>query len=210
MKKKNYLITALCLIVTFIVWTIAISLIDVQAVGPQGTVVGFATINKAFHALTGTNMDLYVITDWLGLIPLSIIVIFAIWGLIQWIKRKRIMKVDRDILVLGCFYIVVMATYVLFETFTINYRPILIDGFLEGSYPSSTTMLVLCVIPTTIIQINQRMSMKVYKTIITLLLSIFIAYMIIGRLFSGVHWLTDIIGGALISSGLVLLYYSVI
>ena len=37
----------------------------------------------------------------------------------------------------------------------------------------------------------------------------FTAFMVIGSLISGVHWITDIIGGAILSAGLVMIYYSV-
>ena len=121
----------------------------------------------------------------------------------------NILKVDSDILLLGCFYIVVLAVYLLFENLAINYRPILINGYLEASYPSSTTLLVMCVMPTSIMQFNMRISNKLLRNIVNIILTIFIGLMVLGRLISGVHWLTDIIGGILLSSGLVTLYYSV-
>ena len=102
-----------------------------------------------------------------------------------------------------------MALYIFFEMFVINYRPILINGNLEASYPSSTTMLVMCVMPTAIMQFNERIKNNGFKKCVNILIVAFIAYMVIGRLVSGVHWFSDIIGGALLSSSLVMIYYSV-
>ena len=103
-----------------------------------------------------------------------------------------------------------MAVYVLFEMVVVNYRPVLIGGILESSYPSSTTMLVMCVMPTAIMQFNARIKNDVLKRFIASAIIVFIVFMVIGRLVSGVHWFTDIIGGALFSIGLVLLYHVII
>ena len=99
-----------------------------------------------------------------------------------------------------------MAVYILFEFVVVNYRPILIDGFLEASYPSSTTMLVMCVMPTAIMQLTDRIKNNIIRVSVAVILSLFSVFMVVGRLLSGVHWLSDIIGGALISCGLVMLY----
>ena len=212
MKKENQkdFCIAISLLIAFLMWTAAIRFVDVQAIGPQESVVGFATINRFVHNLTGVHMSLYTITDWLGLVPIVFVMGFGILGLIQWIKRKHLLKVDYSILALGGFYIVVMAAFVLFEVFVINYRPVLIDGYLEASYPSSTTMLVMCVMPTAIIQFNARIKNNVLKRFAASAIIAFIVFMVIGRLISGVHWFTDIIGGALLSTGLVLMYRAVI
>ena len=194
----------------FLLWTVAIQFVDVEAIGPQESSVGFATINQFVHNLTGVHMSLYTITDWLGLVPLGFVMGFALLGLIQWVKRKHLLKVDYSILVLGGFYIVVMAAYVLFEVLVINYRPVLINGYLEASYPSSTTVLVMCVMPTAIMQFNARIKNDVPKRCLAYAITAFIVFMVIGRLISGVHWFTDIIGGALLSAGLVLLYHAII
>ena len=212
MKKENQrsFCIATCMLLAFLLWTAAIQFVDVQAIGPKESSVGFATINQFVHNLTGVHMSLYTITDWLGLVPLSFVMGFALLGLIQWIKRKHLLKVDYSILVLGGFYIVVMTVYVLFEMVAVNYRPVLIGGILEASYPSSTTMLVMCVMPTAIMQFNARIKNNVLKRCVASAIIAFIVFMVIGRLISGVHWLTDIIGGALFSTGLVLLYRVII
>ena len=93
-------------------------------------------------------MVIYTITDWLGLVPIFICLIFAGIGLAQLIQRKSLFRVDYDIIVLGIYYIIVIFGYLIFEMIPINYRPVLIDGFMEASYPSSTTLLVLSVMPT--------------------------------------------------------------
>ena len=207
-NQKNFGIT-MGLLVAFVLWTIAISKYDVQAIGPQGSAVGFAAFNGFFHNLTGVHMSIYTITDWLGLVPIGVAMGFALLGLIQWIKRKHLRQVDFSILVLGGFYLLVMAAYVLFEVLVINHRPVLINGCLEASYPSSTTMLVLCVMPTTLMQLNARIKSQTLKRWVGFGITAFILFMVIGRLLSGVHWFTDIIGGTLLSAGLVMLYYSI-
>ena len=205
-KLKNNLFVALSLILLFVLWTVSVRFVDVKAIGPKGSVVGFSHINGFVHRLTGVNMTLYNITDWLGLVPIFVAFSFAVLGLIQWIKRKKLKLVDYSIFVLGGFYIVTMAVYVLFEFLVVNYRPVLIGGYLEASYPSSTTMLVLTVMPTAMMQFNSRIKNKAVKRVILILITTFIAFMVLARLVSGVHWLTDIVGGVIISAGLVMIY----
>ena len=200
----------MCLLTAFVLWTVAICFVDVRAIGPQSSSVGFAGINGFVHNLTGVHWGLYNITDWLGLVPIFVCMGFGILGLVQWIKRKSIRKVDYDIFVLGGFYIVTIAAYLFFESVVINYRPVLINGYLEASYPSSTTLLVMCVMPTAVMQFNSRIKNKVLRNIVVVTIIAFIAFMVIGRLISGVHWFTDIVGGALLSTGLVLMYRAIV
>lgn len=152
-------------------------------------------------------MTLYIITDWLGLVPCAFIIGFAALGLTQWIRRRSLLNVDSDILLLGGFYLIVLALYLFFEEFVVNYRPVLINGFLEASYPSSTTLLVMCVMPTSMMQIKQRIRSPRLRRSVNGFLAAFTVFMVTARLISGVHWLTDIIGGMLLSTGLVKLYH---
>ena len=208
-KNKKALVWGASLLIAFVLWTVLVCFVDVQAIGPEGSSVGFATLNGYVHDLTGVNMSLYVITDWLGLVPIGTAFGFAVLGLVQLIKRKSLWRVDHSILALGVFYIIVMAAYVFFEMVVINYRPTLIDGYLEASYPSSTTMLVMCVMPTAAMQLNARIKNTVFRRCAIIAIVAFTAFMVIGRLISGVHWITDIIGGALLSAGIVTTYFSI-
>ena len=211
MKKKNKRLfwIGAGLLVGFVLWTVLICFVDVRAIGPEGSSVGFSTMNGFIHELTGVNWFLYTVTDWLGLVPIGVAFGFAFLGLVQWIKRKSLLKVDQSILTLGGFYIVIMAVYILFEIVVINYRPTLINGYLEASYPSSTTMLVMCVMPTAMMQLRTRIKNDLFRRCVMLTITVFITFMVIGRLVSGVHWITDIIGGALLSTAIVLMYYSI-
>ena len=208
-KEKKHLWIVAGLFAAFVLWTIAIRFVDVQGIGPRGSCVGFATMNGWFHSLTGVHIQLYTITDWLGLVPVGFGFGFALLGLLQWIERKNILKVDRSILILGGFYIVVLAAYLFFESYVVNYRPVLIAGYLEASYPSSTTLLTLCVMSTAILQLYGRIKNRIFRNSVAGAIAVFTAFMVVGRLISGVHWITDIIGGALLSAALVALYQSV-
>lgn len=207
-KERKIFIAGISMLALFVLWTLLVKYIDVQAIGPRGSYVGFAELNGFVHKLTGVHMKLYHITDWSGLVPILFIFGFGFLGLIQLIKRKSILKVDSEILLLGGFYIIVMSVYIIFEYVVINRRPVLIDGFLEASYPSSTTLLVLCVMPTAVIELNRRIKNENVRKIAICLINIFTVFMVVSRLISGVHWVTDIIGGIFFSAGLVMVYYS--
>ena len=208
-KNKKSLGAALSLLLAFLIWTILLYFIDKQPIGPMDTSVGFASLNGFFHGITGVHFWLYYITDWLGLIPIGFALGFAILGLFQLIQRRSLLKVDFSILSLGVFYILVLAFFIFFENVIINFRPILINGYLEASYPSSTTLLTTCVIPTAIMQLNFRIRKRRARNFTAISLSLFVAFMVIARLISGGHWLSDIVGGLLLGGGLVMIYRSV-
>ena len=196
-----------CLLITgFLVWTWMIQNMDVQPVGVNGTEIGFATLNLWFHELTGVHMKLYTITDWLGLIPVFICMIFAGIGLMQLIQRRSLWKVDKDIIILGVYYVIVILGYLIFEMYPVNYRPILIEGRMEASYPSSTTLLVLSVIPTLIEQVNRRMKEGALRKTVKNGAVVFSVFMVMGRMISGVHWFTDIVGAIILSTGMFFIY----
>ena len=213
MMKKNgnrQFISGVLLLALFILWTLAIKLIDVQPAGETQTLVGFATLNGWFHGLTGVHMAIYDLTDLLSVIPLGVCALFGLLGVAQLIRRKSLLKVDRDILLLGIYYVVVIGAFFLFEIFPVNYRPILIEGRLEASYPSSTTLLVLSVMPTLTFQVDRRCKSEGLKWIVRILTALFSAFMVVGRLICGVHWFTDIVGGLVLSTGLFLLYKAMV
>lgn len=207
-KTKNQFIFGTLLLALFILFTISLTLVDMKPIGPQNSYVAYASINQAVHKLFGVNMTLYNITDWAGVVAIFIALGFAVLGLVQWIKRKSILKVDSSILLLGAFYIIVFGAYVFFEFHVINRRPILINGILEASYPSSTTMLAMCVLPTAMMQFKRLIKNHKFRNTVNIICGLFTAFMVIGRLVCGVHWFTDILGGLIFSIAVILLYCS--
>ena len=210
MNKEKHLWMGIWFQLAFLLWTALIRCVDVQAVGPSGTKVGFAAFNLWFHHLTGVHMTIYTITDWLGLVPIAVCLGFGVVGVFQLIRRKSLIRVDPDIILLGLYYMLVIFAYLVFEMVPINYRPILINGALEASYPSSTTLLVLSVMPTLKFQIDRRTDKSLVRNVTGIFVIAFSAFMVIGRLIAGVHWATDIVGSVLLSFGLFKLYQSAV
>lgn len=208
MKKRNIIIS-IVLIILSVLFTALVKNVDVKPIGPNESMVGFADINKLFYNLIGSNMTIYKVTEVLGYIPIAMALVYVFIGLKQLIKRKSLLKVDKEIYVLALFYVLVVGVYVFFEKFVINYRPILIDGLLEASYPSSHTLMSICLCGSSII-INKKLFKNKFGDIENVLSVILILLIVIGRIISGVHWFTDILGGIIISSTLLVIFYSIV
>ena len=207
-KKRNFFISTI-LILLAVVFTILVKVVDVKQVGVNETSIGFVTLNQFVFKTTGVNMIWYHITDWLGLMPIFMAMVYSLLGLVQLIKRKSLFKVDKEIIILGLFYVVVISIYIFFEKVIVNYRPILMSGFLEASYPSSHTLMTICLCGSSII-VNKKMFNNKITKLMNMLSLIIIFITVIGRLISGVHWFTDIVGGIFISIALLMTLYSLV
>ena len=64
--------------------------------------------------------------------------------------------------------------------------------------------------PTLSLYIDQKLQDSKFKTILKWMISLYSFGMVLVRLLSGVHWLTDIIGAILFSTGLLQLYKAII
>ena len=207
-KKRNFVISGVLILVA-VIFTILVQVVDVKTIGVNGTSIGFATINQFVFETVGVNMIWYHITDWLGIVPILMAMVYALIGFIQLIKRRSLLKVDKEIILLGMYYIVVIGMYVLFEKYVINYRPILMYGFLEASYPSSHTLMTICLCGSSIL-INDKIFKNKATQIVNAFSVLIIIITVIGRLISGVHWFSDIVGGIIISTALLMTFYSLL
>lgn len=205
-NTRRRLLAAAGWLAAFLAWTAMVHGLDVRPIGPEGSSVGLAGWNGAFHRLTGVHLALYALTDWLSLIPVGLMLGFTLLGLIQLIRRRSLLRVDRSLLALGGTYALLAASYLLFERLVINVRPVLLDGQLEASYTSSTTLLVLTVMPTALLELEARPLRPMARKLLHWSGTVFTAAMVLGRAFSGVHWLTDLLGGALLSGSLVMIF----
>ncbi len=209
MKKRN-LVISIILILLAIIFTILVKNVDVNTLGANGSNIGFSTLNRFVFDNIGVNMTWYNITNCLGIISIIIALAYVLIGLVQLVKRKNVFKVDKEIIALGIFYVILAALYIAFEIFIVNYRPILMDGELEASYPSSHTMLTIFICGSAIL-INSKLfkDNKIAKITNVVALIIMIVT-VIGRLLSGVHWFTDILGGIIMALALLMSYYTVL
>ena len=202
--KKQKLFDFLVLLAVTVLFCILVCFVDVAAIGPAGTKVGFSHLNGWFRDLIGTNMVLYRITNLLGYLALLVCCGFAFMGGMQLLQGKSLKKVDRNIIAVGVFYVIIIALYLLFEKVAINYRPIIMPGedAPEASFPSSHTMLALTVFGSAPWIMNRYLKDANVRKIFTAVCWILGILTVVLRLLSGVHWLTDIIAGFLISATL--------
>ena len=184
---------------------------DVAAIGPEGTEVGFSHLNQKVHEMTGVNMMWYDITDYIGYGAIAVCLIFALVGLVQLIRRRSLLKVDREILALGGLFAVTIGFYVLFEKYVVNYRPVIMPGenMPEASFPSSHTVLIT-VVMIAVMMIIDNYAGDLFTGLIRALCVIVTVVAVGGRLYSGVHWFTDIVGGVLLSMTLLFLFAAII
>lgn len=201
-NKKQIMISTM-LFLSFVIFTILVKTIDVKPIGPNSTSVGFSTLNGFMLNKIGVNMIFYQITQVLGLIPILMAALYGIKGIIQLVKRKSLFKVDSEIIILGIFYAITVIIYLFFEKFIVNYRPVLMDGKLEASYPSSHTMISIFISLSAIIVNRYLIKNSNINKKINIFILIVMFLIVIGRTISGVHWFSDILGGLLISAFLV-------
>ncbi|MFA6755750.1 MAG: phosphoesterase PA-phosphatase [Bacilli bacterium] len=206
--KKYYILSGI-FFTLFVILTILVKYVDVQPIGPEDSLVGFATLNKYFLSLFTPNLTLFYVTDYLVFVGIIIAVIFAVIGIIQLIKRKSIKRVDSDLIILGVYYIFVVIFYLFFEFEVINFRPILIDGKLQASYPSTTSFVLTSVIPVAIVLYHKMISNKPLRITIDVVLILVDVFAIVGRLVSCGHWFTDILGSLVLSAGFVFIFLGV-
>ena len=212
MKRKRRILTASFSGLLFAVLIILARLVDVQAIGPEGTRIGLSHLNRLVFEMLGVHMLWYEITDWLGIAAIFAAFLFALAGLVQWIRRKSLLKVDKEILALGGLYLIMIGFYILFELLIVNYRPIIMPGSIhpEASFPSSHTMLVCVIMGSAILLLGKYVKSDVLSIVLRVICAAIIAITVIGRLISGVHWFTDILGGILISVMLLNLYAEIL
>lgn len=202
------------LMVLFVIFTILVKTVNVGAVGPENSVVGFSGINKAFFDFPGQNGFCYHLSEYIGYFSFLVVFLFALYGVYELIKRKSFKKIDKQIVALGIFYVVVAVFFAVFEKVIINYRPVIedIEEGLEASYPSTHVLIIVCIMGSTSIVLSSLYRGSGSKPVVAACVISFVLAVIgvIARLFSGVHWLTDVFGGLLLSMSLLTMFRGVI
>ena len=209
MKNIRNIIMSVIMTVFSGVFVYLVKTVDVKAIGPNKSSVGFSGINKAFIDLVGSNMTIYKLTEIFGLLVFIIVGIYGLIGIYQLFKRKSLFKVDREIIGLGILYILMISVYLIFDKIAINYRPIIIDGELEPSFPSSHTMLAICTCVSSLMVYKKYVPSK-FNYLVLFSTVLLLTLVFLGRTISGVHWISDILGGVIISLTLLTYFYTII
>ena len=203
--RNAVIMTVLALLVTVLVATV-----DVQPVGVEGTNLGFAGINTGFFNKFGESHTFYTISKIAGILCFAAAGGFGVFFLVQLFQRKSLKKVDPNLTVLMLLYLMTLIIYALFEVIVINYRPVLRDKGLEASFPSTHAMIAYVVMVSAVDQWNIYIKNEKLLTAATALSFLLLALIIVSRLLSGMHWLTDIIGGILFGDMLIAWYRAVL
>ncbi len=212
MKNKGcYALGGISAVISLLIIAM-VRMVDVSAIGPNGTSIGLSHINQKVHETIGVNQIWYDITEILGGVAILVAGIFALVGFVQLVKGKSLAKVDKEIYAVGGLYAVVVVLYVLFEKVIINYRPVIMDGETapEASFPSSHTMLTCVVMGSAIILIGKYIQSEGLKKILQIAAAVILIVTVVGRLISGVHWFSDIMGGIFISLTLVSIFAGIV
>lgn len=207
MRKKS-LIQFVAVTLIAVVFTVLVKIVDVGFVSSTGSLVGFSSVNIPFSQKFGFNPIFYKVSEVLGYLIFLVIAVFAFIGCYQLIKRKSLMKVDKDLYALAITYVFTFALYIFFDkVLVINLRPIIMAGesIAEPSFPSSHTLLAVSVLGTAISECG-KIRRKSFRVSLVIVLAILMGATVLSRLFSGVHWVTDIIAGILWGEVMMTLY----
>lgn len=211
-KEKRIALCTGCaagaLLLLFGVLIVLLRTVDVQAIGAGGTEIGLAAWNGAVRDAIGFHRVLYTVTGVIGYLTFAAPAFFVGLGGYQLIRRKSLRLVDADIYLLGGVYLLTGAVYVLFEKVIINYRPVLLTAEPEASFPSSHTVLAVVLLGTAMAEIAYRIRVKWLLATGECVCGALLLALVCGRFFSGVHWLTDILGGLLLGGALLLAFLS--
>lgn len=205
---KKYLGNAVLAGLLYALLIILLTHVDRAVAGPKGTVVGLSHINVLFHNLTGFISFWYTVTEVLGVVCILVAIGLAVTGLTQLFRRRDIFMMDREFLFLGTLYILTLIIYIIFERACINYRSMLLPGdkFPESSFPSTHTLLSVTVYGSAIILAGRCIDNKILAKAARIICLVLCVLTVGGRLLSGVHWFTDIVGGIFLGLTLVNLY----
>lgn len=202
---KKSIIPTIVMLVLFAALAVSLEFVDRQPIAADGSLVGYGTFNAAFNQLTGVDWNLYSGTEFGGYLAIASMIVFFAEGLRQLIKTRSFARVDHAIYGLAIAYVIMLALYVAFDKVALNYRPVLVDGVLEPSFPSSHTFLAIGTMGCASVWVKARLE-KPQSTIVIIVCVLLALCVVVGRLLSGVHWFTDILGGVFLGFALVNAY----
>ena len=205
---KNKFIATRIFVLLFVALIILVECVNVAPIGPEGTSIGLSSLNGGVRQALGANDTWYKITEVLGYLSIASVGVFVLFGLYQAIRRKSLLKVDKKLFALLGLYCVTVLAYLAFEVIVINYRPVIMpgDAHVEASFPSSHTLLSCVIMGSAYVMIDHYVKNRGLRIALQYVCLFMATIITVGRLLSGVHWFTDILGGVFLSVALVTLF----
>ncbi len=211
MNKRSliYIIIACVLLLTFCALTVTLTCVDVRPAGESQAEVGFSTVNEWVWNAIGQSKVALTVSELCGLVLIAATGAFGVTGLVQIIRRKGILRADKELYFMAVADVLLASAYLFFEVVVINYRPVLEDGALAASYPSSHTMLAVAVAGMGMVYLQSCAKKGALTYTLYGLLNVLSVVTVACRVLGGVHWLTDIVGGVLLGSAMTFAYGAV-
>lgn len=209
MPKKKTCITMACLFMgLYIVLLVMLYSVDVTFEGVNGSRIGLSGINIPIRDAIGTNMIFYNISKYVGALGIALVGVLAVWFLVRIIREKSLKALTRKEYELGVLYLLTCVLYVVFSKIVINYRPIIKwdEEGPESSFPSTHAMIAVVIFGSFCCIAGNYIKNEKLCKLIRILCVILAVLVIVGRMLSGVHWFTDIVGGVLVALSLVFAY----
>lgn len=203
-QGKKWFLAALILTAVFVVLTITVKYVDQKNIGSQ--VIGWATINLWWRDIIGVRNFWQIASHIFAAITLIILVMFLVWQAIALLRRKSFRTMPRHWWFFDLTLIALALCYIVFQIMVINFRPLLIDGVAELSYPSSHVLLLATLWPVFILTLSREVKSRPWLRVASVIGIIVMTVGIIARLLSGYHWFTDIIGGIMLGAVLTCWY----
>ncbi|MBQ3436419.1 phosphatase PAP2 family protein [Candidatus Saccharibacteria bacterium] len=137
-------------------------------------------------------MQWELITNIILISSFVVLAVFAVLGLVQWISRKSLKKVDKQLLWMPLPLLLMAITYVVFDKFIIlNVRP---NGSGEPSFPSTHVMVVATIFFVVALALPKYIKSKTARIVLELFIAALIGLTCVGRVVSQMHWISDTIG----------------
>lgn len=203
-QKIGWWLTAVCCTILFLVLTVSLLLVDVQSAGAQ--TVGWASLNFWWHDLISVQHGWHIVSNIVATVTLLALCAMVVWQFIIMLRGKSFRAFLKQWLAFDITVILLVLCYVLFQIVVVNYRPIMIDGMAEVSYPSSHILLFATLLPLIVCECWHNVPSKVWRRVIAVSALVLMVVGIVARALCGYHWLTDSVGALLLSAALVAWY----
>ncbi len=183
-NKINYIISSILLVLFIVVMILVLT---------NNTKTFDESIYNFLYSLRSTGMDLFMktITQFGNTIPVIIITL-----LIMILLSKK-----KDMFLVGFNTIITVSSNQILKHIICRPRPSHLRLISEGGYsfPSGHAMISICLYGLLIYLVNKFIKNKILKVLLTVLLMLIIICIGLSRIYVGVHYPSDILGGYLLS-----------